>query len=193
MCGRHLRSSSEECNRAPLWARQPRLSQDGRGARLRTSSDKHAPSAISSSPSTALMVRTVRSAEVAARFGLISAGEIAREADILPGPEGEATRSADRCFDDWLSTTWRDRACRRTGRHRSSPALLSSSTAPRASSRWDLGMTVRTRGLSIALASGGRCPERLRVHRAARELGNPDVCAGLDVALSPRLWQHAAF
>ena len=41
---------------------------------------------------------------VAARFGLIAAaGEIAREARILPWPEGEAMRAAGRCFRDWLA------------------------------------------------------------------------------------------
>lgn len=41
---------------------------------------------------------------VAARFGLIAAaGEIARDAGILPWPEGEAMRAAGRCFHDWLA------------------------------------------------------------------------------------------
>ncbi|QIB34336.1 DUF927 domain-containing protein [Ancylobacter pratisalsi] len=41
---------------------------------------------------------------VTARFGLIAAaGEIAREAGILPWPEGEAMRAAARCFHDWLA------------------------------------------------------------------------------------------
>jgi uncharacterized protein (DUF927 family) len=41
---------------------------------------------------------------VAARFGLVAAaGEIARNADILPWPEGEAMRAVGRCFKDWLA------------------------------------------------------------------------------------------
>ena len=40
---------------------------------------------------------------VAARFGLVAAaGEMAREFGILPWPEHEATRAAERCFRDWL-------------------------------------------------------------------------------------------
>jgi uncharacterized protein (DUF927 family) len=42
-------------------------------------------------------------ARVAARFGLITAaGEVATAFGILPWPSGEATRSAARCFRDWL-------------------------------------------------------------------------------------------
>ncbi|WP_343056217.1 DUF927 domain-containing protein [Ancylobacter tetraedralis] len=41
---------------------------------------------------------------VAARFGLIAAaGEIARDAGILPWPEGEAMRAAGVCFNGWLA------------------------------------------------------------------------------------------
>jgi uncharacterized protein (DUF927 family) len=40
---------------------------------------------------------------VAGRFGLVAAsGEIATEIGILPWPTGEATRSAKKCFADWL-------------------------------------------------------------------------------------------
>lgn len=41
---------------------------------------------------------------VAARFGLVAAGgEIAVQFGILPWPEGEASKAAARCFNDWLA------------------------------------------------------------------------------------------
>ncbi len=41
---------------------------------------------------------------VAARFGLVAAGgEVAVQFGILPWPEGEASKAAARCFNDWLA------------------------------------------------------------------------------------------
>ena len=42
---------------------------------------------------------------VAARFGLVAAaGEISTAWGVLPWPKGEATKAAEMCFNDWLTT-----------------------------------------------------------------------------------------
>jgi uncharacterized protein (DUF927 family) len=60
----------------------------------------------------------------AQRFGLIAAGgELAVTAGVLPWPEGEATRAAARCYQDWISARGGYRARRSAGRHCPGPRL----------------------------------------------------------------------